>query len=156
MLKDAASKAKPTKYVQNKCHGTNEGTRVMMPLAAAKCSAPNTAKGRAKHKLLKTTTLSRPLARAISLFAAHSAIRRSTMAAMHIEVAVRENARNMARMVGCMWMPRRKLALYQEPGSIQRFRCTWKVCKATCLRDGLTPRVESRWVHCVPWFGRGI
>src|SRR5579863_251295 len=98
MLKDADSKAKPTKYAQNKCHGTNEGTISMMNFAAARCSAPKTANGMAKHKLLKRTTLSRPLARATSVFAAHSAIRKSRMPAMHIEVGVREKARNMARM----------------------------------------------------------
>src|SRR4029077_17318280 len=102
MLKDAASSAKPTKYVQNKCHGTNEGTRSMMNFAAAKCSAPKTAKGRAKHKLLKTTILSRPRACAISVFAAQAAIRKSKTLAPHIETTVRENSRNAKRLIVCM------------------------------------------------------
>src|SRR5580698_1340633 len=104
MLKDAASNAKPTKYAQNKRHGMYEGTPSMMNLAPERCSAPKTANGMAKHKLLKTTILSRPLARAISVFAAHSATRRSRMPAPHIETAVREISENVARMVVCMWM----------------------------------------------------
>src|SRR6266436_8659408 len=105
MLKDADSSAKPTKYAQNKRHGTYEGTTSMMNLALERCSAPKTAKGMAKHKLLKATILSRPLARAISLFAAHSATRKSRMPALHVETTVREISKNVARMVVCMWMP---------------------------------------------------
>ena len=55
MLKDANSNAKPTKYAQNKRHSMQEGTLSMMNLAPGRCSAPKTAKGMAKHKLLKTT-----------------------------------------------------------------------------------------------------
>src|SRR5580692_6810080 len=105
MLKEAASNAKPTKYAQNKCHGMNEGTPSMMNFAAERCSAPKTAKGMAKHKLLRTTILSRPLARVTSVFAAHSATRKSKMPAAHIETAVREISKNVTRMVVCMWMP---------------------------------------------------
>src|SRR6266481_836695 len=105
MLKDAESNAKPTKYAQNKRHGMYEGTPSMMNLAPERCSAPKTAKGMAKHKLLRATILSRPRARAISLFAAHSATTKSRMPALHIETAVREIAKNVARMVVCMWMP---------------------------------------------------
>src|SRR5260370_15711554 len=105
MLKDAASNAKPTKYAQNKRHGMYEGTLSMMNLAAERCSAPKTAKGMAKHKLLKATILSRPLARATSVFAAHSATRKSRMPALHIETTVREISKSVARMVVCMWMP---------------------------------------------------
>src|SRR6266481_4287022 len=104
MLKEAASSAKPTKYAQNKRHGMYEGTASMMNLAPERCSAPKTAKGMAKHKLLKTTILSRPRARARSIFAAHSATRKSSMPALHIETTVREISKNMARMVVCMWM----------------------------------------------------
>src|SRR5271170_5866568 len=104
MLKDAASKAKPTKYAQNKRQGTYEGTPSMMNLAPERCSAPKTANGMAKHKLLKTTILSSPPARAISVFAAHSAIRKSRMPAPHIETAAGENAKNVASMVVCIWM----------------------------------------------------
>src|ERR1700693_1812474 len=104
MLKDADSNAKPTKYAQNKRHGMYEGTASMMNLAPERCSAPKTANGMAKHKLLKTTILSRPLAPAIPVFAAHSAIRKSRRPAPHIETAVREISKNMARMVVCMWM----------------------------------------------------
>src|SRR5229473_888513 len=105
MLKDADSNAKPTKYAQNKRHGIYEGTLSMMNLAAERCSAPKTAKGMAKHKLLKATILSRPPPRAISAFAAHSATRKSRMPALLIETAVREISRNVARMVVCIWMP---------------------------------------------------
>src|SRR6266446_6250896 len=105
MLKDADSNAKPTKYAQNNRHGIYEGTASAMNLAPERCSAPKTAKGMAKHKLLKATILSRPLASAISLFAAHSATRKSRMPALHIETAVREISKNVARMVVYMWMP---------------------------------------------------
>src|SRR5690242_8817868 len=124
MLKDADSNAKPTKYAQNKRHGMYEGTASMMNLAPERCSAPKTAKGTAKHKLLKATILSRPPARAISLFAAHSATRKSTMPAPHIEAAVREISKNvartvvcMARMVGCMWMLRVSSRALSRPKS---------------------------------------
>src|SRR5713226_3144047 len=105
MLKDADSNAKPTKYAQNNRHGMYEGTASMMNLAPERCSAQKTAKGIAKHKLLNATILSRPLARAISLFAAHSATTKSRMPALHIETAVREISQKVARMVVCMWMP---------------------------------------------------
>src|SRR6266404_8864274 len=122
MLKDADSNAKPTKYAQNKRHGMYEGTLSMMNLAAERCSAPKTANGMAKHKLLKTTILSRPPARAISVFAAHSATRKSKMPAQHIETTVREISKNVARMVVCMRMPSvssRALSVARFPGSIQ-------------------------------------
>src|SRR6266481_3232177 len=102
MLKDADSSAKPTKYAQNNRHGIYEGTASMMNLAPERCSAPKTAKGMAKHKLLRTTILSRPAARAISVFAAHSATRKSRMPEVHIETGVREISKNVARMVVCM------------------------------------------------------
>src|SRR5260370_14220993 len=105
MLKEADSNAKPTKYAQNKRHGMYEGTLSMMNLAPERCSAPKTAKGMAKDKLLKATILSRPPPRAISLFAAHSATRKSRMPAPHIETTGREISKNVARMVVCMWMP---------------------------------------------------
>ena len=118
MLKDAASSAKPTKYAQNKRHGIYEGTMGMMDLASERCRAPKTAKGAAKHKLLKATILSRPRARAISVFAAHSAIRKSRMPALHIETAVREISKNAARMVECMGMP--GVARVLNPGTSSR------------------------------------
>src|SRR5712691_10978225 len=105
MLKDAASSAKPTKYAQNKRHGIYEGTLSMMNLAPERCSAPKTANGMTKHKLLKATILSKPPARTISVFAAHSATRKNRMPALHIETTVREISKNVARMVVCMWMP---------------------------------------------------
>src|ERR1700680_3195277 len=104
MLKDVDSNAKPTKYAQNKRHGIYEGTPSMMNLAPERCSAPKTANGMAKHKLLKTTILSRPPARAISVFATHSPIRKSKMPALHIETAVRENSKNARKMDGCIWI----------------------------------------------------
>src|ERR1700691_4704176 len=105
MLSAAANNAKPTKYAQNKRHGIYEGTPSMMNLAPERCSAPKTANGMAKHKLLKATILSRPPARAISIFEAHTATRRSTMAAPLIETTVRETSRNVARIIETMWMP---------------------------------------------------
>src|SRR5271155_5149859 len=99
MLADADSSAKPTKYAQNNRQGMYEGTPSMMNLAPERCSAPKTAKGTAKHKLLKATILSRPPARAISVFAAHIATRKSRMPALHIETVGREISRKAARMV---------------------------------------------------------
>src|SRR5258708_447749 len=124
MLKAPASSAKPTKYAQNKCHGTNEGTISWMNFAAERCSAPKTANGSAKHRLPKTTTLSRPRACATSVFAANSAIRKNRRAAADIENAVRENSKNMARMVVCIRGIRRTLACSNQaqlPGSTQSF-----------------------------------
>src|SRR5579864_193857 len=74
----------------------------MRDSAAARCRAPKTAKGAAKHKLLKATILSRPRARAISVFAVHSATRIIRMPALHIETTVREIPQNRARMVVCI------------------------------------------------------
>src|SRR5437660_6598192 len=102
MLKDAASSAKPTKYAQNNRHGIYEGTMGRTKSTPERCSAPKTAKGAAKHKLLKTTILSRPRAPAISALAAHRAIRKSRMPAVHMETGVRENSNNAARMIVCM------------------------------------------------------
>ncbi len=75
MLKDAAISAQPTKYTQNKRHGMYRGTRFMSSRGPKRCSAPKTASGMAKHKLLKATILSRPRAEAISLFAANTSIK---------------------------------------------------------------------------------
>src|ERR1700692_4630158 len=105
MLKDAASSAQPTKYAQNKRPGIYEGTPSAMNFAPERCSAPKTANGMAKHKLLKTTILSRPLACAMSVFAAHSATKKSRMPAPHMDTGVREISGNVARMVGCMGIP---------------------------------------------------
>src|SRR5260221_4146668 len=119
MLNDAARSAKPTRYAQNKCHGTNEGTPCWMNCAAERCSAPKAANGIAKHKLLKATTLSRPRASAISVLAAHSAISKSTRPALPMENAVRENSRNAARIVECMGMSRvwsRRKLYYRRVG----------------------------------------
>src|SRR5258708_24948975 len=104
MLKDAEGNAKPQKYAQNKRHGMYEGTPSMMNLAPERCSAPKTANGTAKHKLLKATIFSRPPARAISAFAAHSPTRKSRMPALHSETTVREISTNMARIHLCMWV----------------------------------------------------
>src|SRR5579864_4649356 len=104
MLKDAASSAQPTKYAQNNRHGMYEGTIGRTDPTSERCRAPKTAKGTAKHKLLKATILSRPRARAISALAAHRAIRRIRMPALHIDTGVRGMSRNAARIIGCMWM----------------------------------------------------
>src|SRR4051794_33224591 len=82
--------------------------------ALARCSAPKTAKGMAKHKLLKATILSRPRAGATSVFAAHSAISRSRTPALHIETTVPEISKNAARMVGCMGTPSVSCVLYRS------------------------------------------
>jgi hypothetical protein len=81
---------------------------VMRDSAAARCRAPKTAKGAAKNKLLKATTLSRPRAHAISVFAAQIATKKITTPAVHIETTVRETPKNAARMVICILdgMPR--------------------------------------------------
>src|SRR5216683_7751068 len=105
MLKDADSSAKPTRYAQNNRHGIYRGTRGRTNPTSERCRAPKTAKGMAKHKLLRATILSRPRARAISALAAHRAIRKSRMPALHIASAVRENAKNAERMGVCMGMP---------------------------------------------------
>src|SRR5277367_5782364 len=99
MLKAAASSAKPKKYAQNNGHGMYVGTMVARLSAAARWRAPKTAKGAAKHKLFKATILSRPWARAISDFAAQSAMSETRMPAASIEVTVRENMRNVARII---------------------------------------------------------
>ena len=93
--------------------------------AAEICSAPNTAKGMAKHKLLKATILSRPRAFAKSALAAHSAIRKIRMPALHIEAGVREIAKKTARGVVCMGYQAKNRVLYSVhvfPGSINRYK----------------------------------
>src|SRR6266700_7863496 len=102
MLKEADSSAQPTRYAQNNRHGIYEGTMGRTNSTAERCRAPKTAKGIAKHKLLKATILSRPRARAISVLADHRAIRKTTMPALHIESGVRDNAKNAAGRVVCM------------------------------------------------------
>ena len=67
--------------------------------------SPEDRQGRGETKLLKATTLSSPLARAISVFAAHSATRKTRMPALHIANTVREIPNNVSRLVVCMWMP---------------------------------------------------
>src|ERR1700683_4126613 len=61
-----------------------------MDLAAARCSAPKTANGIAKHILLSATILSRPRACARSRFAPNIPITKSAKAAEHIEIAMGE------------------------------------------------------------------
>ena len=82
--------------------------------ALARCSAPKTARGTAKHKLLNATILSSPRALAISLFAAHSATTKSRMPALHIETTVREIVKRLARNPVFMWMPSKRERA--EPG----------------------------------------
>ena len=92
----------------------------MRDSAATRCRAPKTAKGAAKHKLLKATILSRPRACARFVFAAHSAIRKSRMPAAHIETGVREISKNAARRVVCI------------------------CAKYTGVRNGTLPKVSQR------------
>ena len=107
MLKDAAISAQPTKYTQNKRHGMYRGTRFMSNRGPKRCSAPKTASGMAKHKLLKATILSRPRAEAISLFAANTPIKKSAMPAEQVATTVGEVSKNVARLVGCIDFPSR-------------------------------------------------
>src|SRR5215831_9826098 len=90
MLNDAATNATPTKYVQNNGQGMNLGTPCMMPLAAAKCSAPKTPSGSAKQRFASATNLSSPRALTTSSFVASTAITRSTTPAEQVETTVRE------------------------------------------------------------------
>src|SRR5713226_3277638 len=100
MLNDAAINAQPTKYTQNKRHGMYIGTMSLTNRAPKRCSAPKTASGMAKHKLLKATILSSPRASAISLFAANTPIKKSAMPAEQVAATVGEVSKNVARMGG--------------------------------------------------------
>src|SRR5437667_12751 len=161
MLKEADSNAMPTKYAQNKRHGMYEGTLSMMNFLSARCSAPKTAKGTAKHKLLKATILSRPPARAISVFAAHSETRKSRTPALHIEAAVREISKNVARMVVCMWMPgvsSRALSRRESPFWVQKRSEVYTHANGTLLelRCGHAPPPCRRAFPCSRrWTYRG-
>src|SRR5437868_15454250 len=98
-----------------------------MNFPAERCSAPKTANGMAKHKLVRATILSRPQARAISFLAASRPITSSARPAADIEKAVRENSKNTARMIGCMDLPN-SLEFYEDVGSgVQAlvFQCVW-------------------------------
>src|SRR5262252_10789637 len=99
MLKDAAINAQPTEYTQNIRQGIYGGTIAMTNCGPKRCSAPKTASGMAKHKLLKATSLSRPRASAISFFAANTPITKSAIPAKHIATSVREISKNMAKIV---------------------------------------------------------
>src|SRR5579863_2875855 len=106
----------------------------MMDFASERCSAPKTARGMAKHNLLKATILPRPRAFAMSVFTPHSAIRKSSTAAPDIETTVRENSRNAARVVECMVISRGRLVLQQGhavDGRLER-DCTTKSCPKIC------------------------
>jgi hypothetical protein len=61
----------------------------------------------AKHKGVRATILSMPRAWAILFLAANSPITSSERPAADIDKAVPENARNTARIVGCMDLPNR-------------------------------------------------
>src|ERR1700691_5124916 len=98
-----------------------------MNCAAERCSAPKTAKGRAKHKLLNTATLSRPRAGAMSVFTDHSAIRKSRIAAPDIEAGVRANS-NIARMVKCIGKSRAKARAGNPVEDESEKDCTTKSC----------------------------
>src|SRR6266566_408307 len=102
MRKDADSNAKPTKYTQNKRQGMYEGTTSMIDLVAERCSAPKTASGTAKHRLLKATILSRPRAWAISFFEANTPIKKTAMPAENIATGVGEISKSAVRIVGCI------------------------------------------------------
>src|SRR5580700_7863027 len=93
MLNDAAIRAKPTKYTQNKRHGMYGGTAFSMDSPPERCSAPKTANGTAKHKPVSATILSMPRALAISFFAANRPITSSARPAADIDKVVREKSR---------------------------------------------------------------
>src|SRR5690348_12427231 len=67
-----------------------------MPCAAAKCSAPKTANGRAKQRLARATTLSSAPACTTSFFVANTPITKSTTAAEQVETTVREISRKIS------------------------------------------------------------
>src|ERR1700752_259582 len=100
MLNAATIRATPTKYIQNERHGMYGGTRPIMEFPRAKCSAPKTANGMAKHKLVRATIRSRPRARAISLRAAHRPITSTARPAMDIRNGGPEKSMKAARIVG--------------------------------------------------------
>src|SRR5580692_11595289 len=117
MLNDAAISATPTKYAQNKCHGMNSGTMVLSPRAAERCRAPKTARGIAKHRLLKATTLSSPRARSTAALAAQEPIRKSAIPPAHITNTVRENSKSKtpgkAAIVVCRFKRDPQMRQYQ-------------------------------------------
>src|ERR1051326_966993 len=100
MLNDAMMSATPTIYIQDKRHGMYGGTRPIMALPSETWSAPKTASGTAKHKLVSAKIRSRPRARAISFFAANSPITNTARPATDIHRAGLENSTNAARIGG--------------------------------------------------------
>src|SRR5580704_11957311 len=62
----AARSAHPTKYVQNKCAGIQDGTVFWIDLGLRKCSVANTASGTAMKTQPKVMSLSQPRAAPIS------------------------------------------------------------------------------------------
>ena len=79
----------------------------------ARCSAPKTAKGMAKHKLLRATILSRPRARCdIGLRRPQRNQEKQDAGAAQSRPGAREIATNVARMIVCMWMSCVRRVLY--------------------------------------------
>src|SRR5579863_6051597 len=62
MLREAAMIAVPIKYVQNRCPGSQDGTRVATAFVSVKCCEAKTAMGRAKNKGPRVKILSVPCA----------------------------------------------------------------------------------------------
>src|SRR5215813_13589875 len=112
MLNDATISATPTKYIQNKRHGMYNGTRPIMEFPREKCSAPKTANGMAKHKLVRATIRLRPRARAISLLAANRPITSSTRPAADIHKAGLESSKNAASIAGMDLLIRTTARIY--------------------------------------------
>src|SRR3569832_22926 len=102
MLNDATMRATPTTYIQAKRPGMYNGTSPIMELPREKCSAPKTANGSAKHKLVRATIRSRPRARAISFFAANRPITSTARPAADIQKAAPGKSKNTPRIGGCM------------------------------------------------------
>src|SRR5262245_53022996 len=91
------------------------GTRAMRDCASERCSAPKTARGMAKHRLLKEAILSRPRALAMSSLAAHRPINRRAMPAEHMATAT-GIWKNVARRAGRIGLPicLQRLGFYNE------------------------------------------
>src|SRR4029077_12856081 len=86
-----ASKAQPTKYAQNKCHGTKSGTIWAMSWGEVKWSAEHTASGAATNTGPSTISLSNPRAEISSFRTATKPADRKTTPANHGQKTVYVN-----------------------------------------------------------------
>src|SRR5215472_14698309 len=95
------------------------GTRAIRDCASERCSAPKTASGMAKHKLLKAAILSRPRALAMSFLAAHRPIKKRAIPAEHMATAT-GIWKNAARMAECIDLRVQSLGFYNETARFRR------------------------------------